>query len=98
MDYELGDPSLASALNNRYNGSLAQHQAAVYDGGALPQPGSPVPQVYTSSCKPEGYWHQGAEYNVNPVSQNSYFIFSFVFMKMLKKRERHIENATASTY
>lgn len=61
------DPSLASALNSRYNGSLAQHQS--YDGNALGQPGSPVSQVYTSACKPESaYWHQAPEYNVNPVS------------------------------
>lgn len=67
----LSDPSLASALNSRYNGTLAQHQSAIYDANTLGQPGSPVPQVYTSACKSDSaYWHQTPEYNVNPVSQN----------------------------
>lgn len=63
----LGDPTLTSALSNRYNGSLVQHQA-IYDANPVPASGSPVQQVYSSSCKPEpAYWHQGPDYNVNPV-------------------------------
>lgn len=74
-DELLSDPSLASALNSRYNGSLAQHQSAIYDANALGQPGSPVSQVYTSACKPESaYWHQAPEYNVNPVSEHLFHI------------------------
>ncbi|XP_055305547.1 endothelial transcription factor GATA-2-like isoform X2 [Sitodiplosis mosellana] len=61
-----GDPSLASAFNSRYNGALSQHQGIIYDSNSIQQSGSPVPQVYTSNCKPEsGYWHQASEYNVN---------------------------------
>lgn len=67
----LSDPSLASTLNSRYNGSLAQHQNAIYDANTLVQPGSPVSQVYTSACKSESaYWHQAPEYNVNPVIEH----------------------------
>lgn len=67
--FDLGDPSLASAFNSRYNGSLPQHQGIIYDSNSLQQSGSPVPQVYTSACKPESsYWHQTSEYNVNAVS------------------------------
>lgn len=74
----LSDPPLASALNSRYNGALAQHQSAIYDANALGQPGSPVSQVYTSACKPESaYWHQASEYNVNPVSEHFFLFFSF---------------------
>lgn len=64
----LGDPSLASALSNRYNGSpLVQHQAAIYDANTIPTSGSPQ-QVYTTACKPEpAYWHQAPDYNVNSV-------------------------------
>lgn len=66
---EIGDPSLASAFNNRYNGSLSQHQGIIYDSNSIQQSGSPVSQVYSSTCKPEsGYWHQASEYNVNAVS------------------------------
>lgn len=66
---ELGDPSLASAFNSRYNGSLSQHQGIIYDSNPIQQSGSPVPQVYTSACKSESsYWHQAPEYNVNAVS------------------------------
>lgn len=66
---ELGDPSLASAFNSRYNGSLSQHQGIIYDSNSIQQSGSPVPQVYTSACKSESsYWHQAPEYNVNAVS------------------------------
>lgn len=62
------DPSLASAINSRYNGTIAQHQGAIYDSGALQQSGSPVSQVYPGACKPEtAYWHPSAEYNINPV-------------------------------
>lgn len=64
--FDLGDPSLASALNSRYNGTLAQHQGTIYDTSSLAQPGSPVSQIY-ASAKPD-YWHQTQEYNVNPVS------------------------------
>lgn len=66
---ETGDPSLASAFNSRYNGTLSQHQGIIYDSNSIQQSGSPVSQVYTSNCKPEsGYWHQASEYNVNTVS------------------------------
>lgn len=84
MNNTLGDPSLASALNSRYNGSLVPHQATIYNGNALPQSGSPVPQVYTAACKPEGgYWHQGSEYNVNPVSEIQYQLFFFLYFLFL---------------
>lgn len=67
-----GDPSLTSALTNRYNGSsLVQHQAAIYDANTIPTSGSPVQQVYTTACKPEpAYWHQAADYNVNSVIEH----------------------------
>lgn len=66
---ELGDPSLASAFNSRYNGTLSQHQGIIYDSNSIQQSGSPVSQVYSGNCKPEsGYWHQTSEYNVNAVS------------------------------
>lgn len=65
---ETGDPSLASAFNSRYNGALSQHQGIIYDSNSIQQSGSPVSQVYTSNCKPESYWHQASEYNVNAVS------------------------------
>lgn len=73
----IGDPSLASALSNRYNGgSLVQHQAAIYDANTIPTSGSPVQQVYTTACKPEAtYWHQAPDYNVNSVL----FFVSFRF-------------------
>lgn len=63
-----GDPTLTSALNSRYNNSLAQQQA-LYDANSVSASGSPVQQVYATSCKPESttYWHHGAEYNVNTV-------------------------------
>lgn len=65
-----GDPTLTSALNSRYNNTLAQ-QSSIYDGSPVPTSGSPVQQVYTTACKPEPtYWHHGAEYNVNAVSPN----------------------------
>lgn len=71
---EIGDPSLASAFNSRYNGPLAQHQGIIYDSNSIQQAGSPVPQVYASSCKPEtGYWHQASEYNVNAVRKTHNF-------------------------
>lgn len=66
--FEIGDPSLASAFNSRYNGSLSQHQGIIYDGNSIQQSGSPVSQVYTGPCKTESYWHQASEYNVNAVS------------------------------
>lgn len=76
---EIGDPSLTSALNGRYNGSIAQHQGAIYDTNSLQQSASPVSQVYTSGCKGEsGYWHPTSEYNVNPVSKiQSILFYSF---------------------
>lgn len=62
-----GDPTLTSALNSRYSNSLAQQQA-IYDANTVPTSGSPVQQVYTTSCKPEPtYWHHGGEYNVSTV-------------------------------
>lgn len=77
--FDLGDPSLASALNSRYNGTLAQHQGAIYDTNSLAQPGSPVSQVYTSACKPESaYWHQAPEYNVQPVSRKKIILFILI--------------------
>lgn len=77
--FDLGDPSLASALNSRYNGT--QLQGTIYDSNSLPQAGSPVPQVYTTTSKPEtAYWHQAPEYNVNPVSANSFFLLIFLFV------------------
>ena len=76
---EIGDPSLASAFNSRYNGSLSQHQGIIYDSNPIQQSGSPVPQVYTSACKSESsYWHQAPEYNVNAVS-NIYQYVSILF-------------------
>lgn len=69
FESEIGDPSLASAFNNRYNGSLSQHQGIIYDSNSIQQSGSPVSQVYTTACKPESYWHQASEYNVNAVSR-----------------------------
>lgn len=64
-EFKTGDPSLASAFNSRYNGTLSQHQGLIYDSNPIQQSGSPVSQVYTN-CKPEsGYWHQASEYNVN---------------------------------
>lgn len=67
-----GDPSLTSALNNRYNGALAQHQSTIYDTNTVPT-SSPGQQVYTTACKPEPtYWHQGPEYNVTSVRRFSY--------------------------
>lgn len=75
---DLGDPSLASAFNSRYNGSLSQHQGIIYDSNPIQQSGSPVPQVYTSGCKSESsYWHQAPEYNVNAVSNSllNFFIY-----------------------
>lgn len=76
----LGDPSLASALSNRYNGgSLVQHQAAIYDANPIPTSGSPVQQVYTTACKPEPatYWHQTHDYNVNSVFIHIFFYNQF---------------------
>lgn len=75
----LGDPSLASALSNRYNGSsLVQHQGAIYDANSIPTSGSPVQQVYTTACKPEpAYWHQTPDYNVNSVIINSSILSLF---------------------
>lgn len=88
IDSELGDPSLASAFNGRYNGSLSQHQGIIYDSNPIQQSGSPVPQVYTSGCKSESsYWHQAPEYNVNAVSGERlltfvcfYFRSDFLFL------------------
>lgn len=69
ISIEIGDPSLASAFNSRYNGSLAQHQGIIYDSNSIQQSGSPVSQTFAGNCKPEsGYWHQASEYNVNTVS------------------------------
>lgn len=71
---DLGDPSLASALNNRYNGGPSQHQGTIYDTNSMGQPGSPVSQVYAS--KPDAaYWHAASDaYNVNPVSDYKHFL------------------------
>lgn len=84
FEFETGDPSLASAFNNRYNGSLSQHQGIIYDSNSIQQSGSPVSQMYTTACKPEsGYWHQASEYNVNPVSTRfkcAEFLYRFGFM------------------
>lgn len=68
-EIRIGDPSLASAFNSRYNGSLSQHQGIIYDSNPIQQSGSPVSQNFSGNCKPEsGYWHQASEYNVNAVS------------------------------
>lgn len=73
--FEIGDPSLASAFNSRYNGPLSQHQGIIYDSNPIQQSGSPVSQVYTGACKTEsGYWHQAPEYNVNTVSESLLFV------------------------
>lgn len=78
---EIGDPSLTSTLNGRYNGSLSQHQGTVYDAN-IQQSASPVSQVYTASgCKGDsGYWHPTSEYNVNPVSNLSFFFYIHSFV------------------
>lgn len=83
IDSELGDPSLASAFNSRYNGSLSQHQGIIYDSNPIQQSASPVPQVYTSGCKSESsYWHQAPEYNVNAVSSDFDRISRHFFLRL----------------
>lgn len=71
--FSSGDPTLTSALNSRYNNSIAQQQA-IYDANSVPTSGSPQQVYTTTACKPEPtYWHHGAEYNVNAVGEIQFF-------------------------